>query len=140
MKSNRFNYPNFGFSSGLGRLIQDAFEGLEDLGGVFANQEGVQACPRADLYEDEHNYHVTLELPGVAKSDVKVEFIDGALKVAATISKETADGRKNFPISRSITLPDQIGDGEIHAKLENGILTITLPKAEAAKPRSIEIQ
>ena len=38
MKSNRFNYPsNFGFGPGLSRLIQDAFEGLEDLGGIFAN-------------------------------------------------------------------------------------------------------
>ena len=141
MKVNRFNYPNgFGFSSGLSRLIQDAFEGLEDLSEVFTQPSSTTNALHADLFEDEGHYHVTLELPDVSKSDLKIEFLEGALQISATVSKETTDGRKNFPLKRSIPLPDKVGDGDINAKLEDGILTVSLPKAEATKPRSINVE
>ena len=141
MKSNRFNHPNFNFGGGLGRLIQDAFEGLDEFGGFFNRLVStVLQSPRTELYEDDHNYFVVSELPGVNKSDLSVELIDGEVKINATVSQETADGRKNIPMNRSVTLPDQVGDGEINAKLENGILTVSLPKPEIAKPRTIEIE
>ena len=119
MKSNRFNYQNFGFGSGLSRLIQDAFEGLDDFGAFARKPNYSQLQPPADLYEDDHHYFVTLELPGVQKPDVKVEFIDGQVEISATISRETPDGRKNFPLKRTVSLPDLVGDGELSAKLEN---------------------
>ena len=140
MKSNRFNYPPFGFGSGLGRLIQDAFEGLEDLGGILSAPGYGSQLPRADLYEDEEHFIVMLELPGVKKSDVRVELIEGILEIGASLSQETADGRKNIPLKRSIPLPDQVGNGKISAKLADGLLTVTLPKLESAKPRSIEVE
>ena len=140
MKSNRPNYPNFGFGTGLSRLLQDAFEGVDDLG-IFPKPSGTNELSlKADLYENENHYLVSAELPGVSKQDVSVEFAEGVLTIRATISRETTDGRKNFPLKRSISLPDLVGDGELTAKLENGILAITLPKAEAAKPRSITIE
>ena len=140
MKPNRFNYPTFGFGSGLSRLIHDAFEGLEDLGNAFTKPHADSLRPRIDLYEDEHSYHATLELPGVNKGDANVEFADSELDVSAKVSKETLTGRKNFDLKRSITLPDLVGDGDIVAKLVDGILTVSLPKAEAAKPRSITVE
>ena len=136
MKSNRFNQPNFNF----GRLIQDAFEGLDDLGGLFAQPSRSGQEPRVDLYEDEDHFFVRSELPGVSKSDVNVALVEGVLTISGSVSRETSDGRKTLPLKRSITLPDQVGNGEVRAKLEDGILTVTLPKAEAAKPRSIEIE
>ncbi|MGI9244493.1 MAG: Hsp20/alpha crystallin family protein [Verrucomicrobiales bacterium] len=139
MKSNRFNQPPFGFGSGLGRLIQDAFDGLEDLGGILSSPGLAGQAPKADLYEDADHFYVTLELPGVKKTDVKVELNDGLLKVGASLSRETEEGRKNIPLKRSIRLPDEVGTGEVKAKLEDGLLTITLPKLESAKPRSITI-
>ncbi|MFT4546374.1 MAG: HSP20 family protein [Verrucomicrobiales bacterium] len=143
MKSNRFNYPNqFGLGSGLSRLIQDAFDGLEDLGGAFANPSAgsTKNTPHADLFEDEHHYHVRLELPGVSKSDIKLELVEGTLVVSATISKETSEGRKNFPLNRSVPLPDKIGEADVSAKLEDGVLTVSLPKAEEVKPREITVE
>jgi len=140
MKSNRFTYPSFGFGSGFGRLIQDAFEGLDDLGGVFRRPAGGGPVPSADLFEDDRHFYVVTELPGVAKSDLRVELAEGVLNISATVSRETADGRKNLPLKRAVALPDQVGDGEIRAKLADGILTVTLPKAAAARPRSIEIE
>ena len=139
MKSNRFNHPPFGFGSGIGRLIQDAFDGLEDLGGILNSPGLVGQAPKADLYEDVDHFCVTLELPGVKKTDVKVELNDGVLKVGASLSRETEEGRKNIPLKRSIRLPDEVGTGEVGAKLEDGLLTVTLPKLESAKPRSITV-
>ena len=140
MKSNRFNYPPFGFGSGLGRLIQDAFEGLEDLGGILNGPGLTSQVLKADLFEDEDHFHVILELPGVKKPDVRVELIDGVLQIAASLSQETSEGRKNIPLKRSIPLPDEVGSGAIKAKLEDGLLTVTLPKLESAKPRSITVE
>ena len=141
MKANRFNYPNgFGLSSGLSRLIQDAFEGLEDLGEIFTQPNTATNALQADLFEAEGHYHVSLELPGVSKSDVNVELLEGVLQISATVTKETSDGRKNFPLKRSIPLPDKVGVGDISAKLEDGILTVSLPKAEVIKPRSINVE
>lgn len=140
MKSNRFNYPPFGFGSGLGRLIQDAFEGLDDLGGILNSTSLSHPAPRTDLYEDEEHFFVTVELPGVKKSDIRVELVEGLLEIGASLSQETSDGRKNIPLKRSIPLPDQVGSGEISAKLEDGLLTVTLPKLESVKPRSITVE
>ena len=140
MNYHRFNYPNFGFGTGFARLIQDAFQGLEDLGDNLARPFSKPQETGTDLYENDQSYFVVTELPGVHKPDVKVELADGTLTVNATLSKETSDGRKNIPIKRSVALPDLVGDGEIHAKLEDGVLTVTLPKAEVAKPRSIEVE
>lgn len=141
MKLNRFSYPtSFGFGNNIGRLIQDALGGLEDLGGRFSASQSTDQAPRADLYEDEHHYFVTAELPGVSKSEVDVKLVKGILDISASVSRETADGRKNISFKRSIALPDQVGDAEIRAKLEDGVLTVTLPKALAAQPRSITVE
>ena len=140
MKSNRFNYQDFGFGSGLSRFIQEAFDGLDDLGLFTRNARRDLLHPAVDLYEDDEHFLVTLELPGVQKSDVRVELVDGRLEIGATISHETADGRKNFPLKRSIPLPDLVGEQAVSAKLEDGILSVTLPKAEEVKPRSITIE
>ena len=140
MKSNRLHYPNFGFPSGFGRLIRDAFEGFEDVGDFFSKPPSFQQRPNADLFEDDQSYVAVVELPGVARDDLKVEFLDGSLEVGATISRETKDGRKNTPIKRRIAIPDAVASDGLTAKLLDGVLTVVLPKAEAAKPRVIEVE
>ena len=107
---------------------------------MFNQPARVGQEPRIDLYEDDDHFFVRSELPGVSKSDVNVALVEGVLTISGSVSRETTDGRKNMPLKRSITLPDQVGDGEVRAKLEDGILTVTLPKAEITKPRSIEIE
>ena len=143
MKSNnRLNYPNLGLPNSFGRLIRDAFEGLDDLGEYFTKPavSHSRQHPKIDLFEDEQSYFVLVELPGVAKSDIAVELLEGKLEIGATISRETKHGRKNIPLKRTVELPDSVSDEGIKAKLEDGVLTVTLPKAEEVKPRSIEIE
>jgi len=92
--------------------------------------------------------NVAVELPGVAKEDVKVTLHDGVLTVAAERKqpelKENEQWIRNEvgygKFERSINLPYPVVAENIFAMHENGILQVTLPKAEEAKPRTIAIK
>ena len=92
-----------------------------------------------DLYEDEENTYVRAHLPGIARSDINVEIVDGCLNISATRKAEGETGGETFSISRSISLPDSVEEDKVTAASENGVLTVTLPKKEEAKPRKIAI-
>ncbi len=92
-----------------------------------------------DLYEDAENTYVRAHLPGIARSDINVEIVDGYLNISATRKAEGENGGGTFAVSRSISLPDSVEEGKITATSENGVLTVTLPKKEEAKPRKIAI-
>jgi HSP20 family protein len=96
-----------------------------------------------DLYEDEGNTYVRVHLPGIARSDISVEIVDGYLNISATRKAEGKDGGETggetFSISRSLRLPDSVAEGKVTAASEHGVLTVTLPKKEEAKPRKIAI-
>jgi len=92
--------------------------------------------------------NVVVELPGVAKEDVKVTLHDGVLTVAAERKqpelKENEQWIRNEvgygKFERSINLPYAVVAEKISAAHENGILHVTLPKAEEAKPKAIAIK
>jgi len=99
-----------------------------------------QGRPATDLYEDADHYHARLELPGVKKEDIKVELQDGRLQVSAK-RREVSGGQETcFTLTRAIAVPEDIASHGISAKLEDGVLQISLPKPEQRKPRSIEVQ
>jgi HSP20 family protein len=102
-----------------------------------------------DLYQDKDTFKVRAELPGFRKEDISVEVTDSVLTVTgyqktATKSdqqdKEVALTSRERRVSRAVSLPENIDAEKINAAYENGVLTVTLPKAEAVKPRRIEIQ
>lgn len=95
------------------------------------------AAPRfpVDLYEDKDNYYLRAELPGVRREAVSLEFVDGYLTLGA-IRK---DGEESSRLARSIAIPAEVQADKIGAALEHGVLTVTLPKQEQAKPRKINI-
>ena len=93
-----------------------------------------------DLYEDKNNAYVRAELPGVKREDIKVETVDGYLTIAATRAQQ-ANGREDtFAVSRSVSLPDGVQADKVSAAYENGVLTVTLPKQEEAKPRKVSVE
>jgi HSP20 family protein len=104
--------------------------------------------PAIDVTENENESRIVAELPGVKKEDISITVEDGWLTLKGERkSSEPSDVTKILhreieyqPFSRSIKLPHEVNVNEISAGLENGILKITLPKAEAARPRSIEIK
>lgn len=118
--------PWSGLESEIDRLFDTA---LADLATPAASRFPV------DLFEDKDNYYVRAELPGVSRDAINVEMIEGYLTLAAT---RQADG-ESYRLARSIAIPDSVQADKVGAALELGVLTVTLPKQEQAKPRKIAI-
>ncbi|NDV62977.1 Hsp20 family protein [Puniceicoccales bacterium CK1056] len=92
-----------------------------------------------DVFEDEHNRTIRLEIPGVAKKDIELELENAVLSVRAKRIEKTESGETTINLNRSVTVGDDVEADKIKASLENGMLTIVLPKREQAKPKQITI-
>ncbi|MGB9498646.1 MAG: Hsp20/alpha crystallin family protein [Dissulfuribacterales bacterium] len=103
--------------------------------------------PAINLTEDTDHYYLRAELPGVKSEELDIQAtgknlaISGERKIPAEneAAKYHRRERDSGKFSRIIDLPGDINAEKVAAKLENGILTITIPKAEMAKPRQIKI-
>jgi HSP20 family protein len=102
--------------------------------------------PTADIYEDRDSLKVILEMPGVEKGNVDVRVEDGVLFVEGRL--DLAKYRGLQPLyteynignySRSFRLSNAIDQDKIGAELKGGVLSLTLPMAEKAKPRAIQV-
>ncbi|CAN5868597.1 N/A [soil metagenome] len=92
-----------------------------------------------DIHEDKDHYYAVFEAPGVKKEDLKIELHDRLLTVSFERKYRENEEASRYTSSRSISVPDSVKPDGIAAKLEDGILTITLPKSEEKKPRVIHI-
>lgn len=94
-----------------------------------------------DLYEDKDNTYVRAELPGVNRDDISVEVVDGQLTLTAARKTPAAEGQaeQSVSFSRTLALGDAVQADKVAAAYENGVLTVTLPKREEAKPKKITI-
>lgn len=92
-----------------------------------------------DVFEDEAQFYARFEVPGVKKQDVKIELEDRRLAVTVSRSSQSEAQQENFELSRRLTIPEGVAAEGITAKLEDGILTVTLPKQEERKPRVITL-
>jgi HSP20 family protein len=104
--------------------------------------------PRADVHENDNAFVVQLDLPGVEKDNVKVKFEDDTLVVSGERKHESSVDEKNFhrveraygSFTRSISIPKDVDSEKISASFKNGVLEITLPKADEVKAKEIEIK
>ena len=104
--------------------------------------------PMVDIEETDDAYHIKAELPGVKKEDVKVTVEDGVLTIKGEKKFEKKKkSKKQLRIEceygsfiRSFTLPNNVKTNDIKAEYKNGILNLTIPKTEEAKPKELEIQ
>ncbi len=95
--------------------------------------------PAVDLFEDESNYFVRAEIPGFKKKELEVNLERDRLTLKGERKKKGEGEKSTLSFHRSVTLPNTIESKKIEANYENGMLTVTIPKAESAKPRKIEI-
>ena len=121
----------------LSRLMNGLTEG---------NGRTTQAwVPTLDVWETEDSVVYAFDLPGVAQDDISVEIEDGALTVTATREqKREVDAeryhrleRRHGTFSRTVGLPQGVSDEKIAAAYDAGVLEITVPKPEQAKPRPV---
>jgi HSP20 family protein len=147
MRLVRYNYPTFHLTPALARFQRSPWAGLEtQIDRLFENslQEFGNVSPTrfpVDLYEDKDNTYVRAELPGVSREDINVEMTDGYLTIAASRKTAGNDGEagESFSFSRAVSIADEVQADKVAATYENGVLTVTLPKREEAKPKKISV-
>lgn len=102
--------------------------------------------PKTNLYEDGDLFELRAEVPGIAKEDLNVKIQGNYLEISGA-KKSTSPEKYSIhrterditSFTRSFTLPADVDSEKVKATLENGILSLTLPKSEAAKPKQIQI-
>ena len=123
------------------RAIDDFFN--DD---IFTFQTGSD-YPRVDVKEDENNYTLEADIPGIKEKDLDIKVDGNLLTISSKQNKKKEDKKKNYILkerrvsafSRSFVLPKDVDTGKIKANYSNGHLELSLPKSEAAKPKQIEI-
>lgn len=132
----------FGLRDELDRLFESSFDDLARGSRLLGTWN-----PAVDLYEDKDNVIVKAEVPGLKKEDIEVSLHNGVLSIsgerkseekvedAETCRSERFVGR----FHRTVTLPSEVKGDQVKAQYNDGILTITLPKAEEAKPKQIQV-
>ncbi len=123
------------------------FETSPFFGGHHGGTNSHGFSPALDVYQDKDSVLVKAELPGMKKEDITLSLHDGVLTFSGERRQEKAHDEKGRVrnerffgrFERSLTLPVQVDGTRVTAAYEDGILTVTLPKSEAAKPRQIEI-
>lgn len=105
-------------------------------------------APAVDVHETTDYHLLSVDLPGIPQSDVKIDIQGGRLTISGerrrAESKNTGDF-KRFERSygtfvRSFQLPQNVDESKIQARMDNGVLEVMVPKAEIAKPRSVSIE
>jgi HSP20 family protein len=132
----RYTYPRQSYldRSGFGGLETELSRLFDSAVADFAPYARGPRFP-VDLYADKDNAYVRAELPGVAREAIDLELADGHLTIRATRKQ----GEESVELSRTIALPESVQADKVTAAYENGVLTVTVPKQEQAKPRKIDI-
>ena len=103
--------------------------------------------PAVDVYEDKENVYVKAELPGMKKEEIEVTLHEGTLsltgerKVQSKVNTTEVYRAERFfgRFQRTVSLPSAVATEKVKAQYTDGILTITLPKTEEAKPKQIDV-
>ena len=133
-------------------LLQREFDGMFNRwrGGRDAGDGNLLAPYGVDIREDADHFYVEAELPGFRKDDVDITLENQTLTISAERREDTKQGngkkgelllheRRYSRFLRSFTLPPTVDEQSVNAKLNDGVLTITLNKREETKPRKIQV-
>lgn len=126
----------------INRLFDDSFRDIEK-----GNDAMSTWYPTVDVFEKKDEYVFKLEVPGLSKDDINVEFHNNTLTVQGEKKEDKEVKEENYhriesfkgKFSRSFTLPKNINSKKIDAKMKDGVLELRVAKAEEAKAKSIPI-
>ena len=137
----------------MNHIVQwNPFSALLDPMAEFRSKKGDSAAaewaPSVDIFETEDADLFSAELPGVRKEDVNVHIENGVLVLSGQRKLENEDKIRTYhrlegtygAFARSFELPEGADAGSVKASFNNGVLTISVAKAESAKPRKIEVK
>jgi HSP20 family protein len=144
MKLTRIStWPTLGRLNDLRDEIDRIFEAP-----LARTSEFLGWAPAFDVYEEKDNFIVKAELPGFKREDINVSLQDGNLIISGERKSETkGEGTEVYraeryfgKFQRSVSLPAPVAANAVAAEYKDGILTVTLPKSEEAKPKQIEVK
>src|SRR5215469_6993666 len=103
--------------------------------------------PALDLYEDKDNFYAKAELPGMKKEEIELSLHDGSLSISGERKQETKVEEAEVyrterffgRFQRTVTLPTPVAVERVKAEYKDGVLMVTLPKTEEAKPKRIDV-
>lgn len=152
MKLTRWQNPNLVSWSNFNRLsdLRDEIDRLFDLPltGLSATSPWMSGwSPALDVYEDKDQFVITAELPGMKKEDIELSIHNGSLTLSGERKSEheaesagVYRAERYFgKFQRSVDLPAAVATDRVKAEYKDGVLTVTLPKAEEAKPKQISV-
>src|ERR1041384_2031360 len=140
------SWPSFGRLSDLRDEIDRLFDSpLTELTRTAPLLSGW--APALDVYDEKDQFVVKAELPGMKKEDIEVSFHDGGLSISGERKSETKHeddevyrAERFFGrFQRTVSLPTPVAVDKAKASYKDGLLTITLPKTEEAKPKHIDV-
>lgn len=136
---------------GIGFTAMDEFQRrinrlIEDYGGQ-ARTARAGSSLNARLKDEGDHLTLSVDMPGIDEKDIKLTINNSMMSVAAERQNGAPEGysvhrqeRGRYKLSRSLTFPLEVEAAKAEAKLKNGVLTVSLPKAEVAKPRQISVK
>jgi len=127
------------------REFDTLFQGLA---GEYPGRPGTTVFPALNISEDANHLFVRAEIPGVKAADLDLSVEGDTLTISGERTTCPVDQKLSYHrreiecgrFSRAVTLPTRVNPDQVGAGFVNGVLTITLPKAEAVKPRKIAIK
>lgn len=127
-------------------MAEDFFENF--FGRDWPLGEGNIFTPSLDLTESEDAYHVQVDLPGIDPKEIDLSFEDGVLTLSGERKSEHEDKKEGYyrlersygQFSRSLRLPNNVDADKVAADYKDGVLKITVPKAERSKAKRISIK
>ena len=146
-----FNVPTWGLNRPFrefDRLRRQMDELYCALSGGVLPMPSAGVFPLTNVTEDNENYYVRAELPGIKPDELDIQVTAAGISISGE-RKISAEGngakyhrreREAGKFSRLINLPGEVDVNKVEASMENGILKVTIPKSEAAKPRQITVK
>ena len=133
----------FGIQREMNKMFDGVFRSTGDEDYSFSSW-----TPAVDIAEHDEEYLVKVELPGVNRDEVKLTLENNILTIRGEKKQEKETKKENYhrversygSFQRSFTLPAAVKSDKIDASYKDGILTVSLPKAEEAKPKQIEVK
>lgn len=104
--------------------------------------------PKVDISETDNHFQIIAEIPGISRDDVKINIENNILTIQGERKEEKEEKGQRFhrieryfgSFSRSFSLPHYVDENHVEATFKDGLLTLQIPKTEAAKPKSIEVK
>ena len=147
--TRRFDFPAWGWRGAfdeMDRMKKDMDRLFGSLTGRHFPTIRAGVFPSVNLTEDKDRYYLRAELPGLKSEELDIHVtgrnlsLSGERKISAENAKYHRREREAGKFSRIIGLPGEIDSNKVEARLTDGVLTVIIPKAEAAKPRQITVK